>query len=157
MCALLNSPSLRCILPPHSGREREIGGSYVTTHTHTHIHKHTYTYTHTSNNPHYQGMRNRRLDMQRLLIKCLQLLIILLFCIHLYLEGVHLQQLCSLLNVINPLLRLTGQVKLFYDPRKTGVVPLVETQLAKLERENSVRHLLLLTAFFIQQEGLPIL
>ena len=79
-------------------------------------------------------MWNSRLDMQGLLIKSLQFLIVLLLGVHLYLEGVDLQQLRPLLHVVLPLLRLAGQVQLLQDTSQTCVVPAIKAELPQLKK-----------------------
>ena len=70
--------------------------------------------------------------MQRLLVKSLQLLVVLLLRVHLYLQRVHLQELGALLHIVNTVLRLAGLVQLLQDFRQTGIVTTVEAELAEL-------------------------
>lgn len=88
----------------------------------------------TSNHSHDERVWYGGLDVQRLFVEGLQFLVILLLRVHLDLQGVHLQQLRPLLDVIDTLLRLTGLVQLFYNPCQAGEVPSIEVEFAQLQR-----------------------
>lgn len=61
-----------------------------------------------ANHTHDQRMGNRRFDVQRLLVQCLQFLVVLLRRVHLDLQCVDLQQLGALLQVVLALVVLSS-------------------------------------------------
>ena len=75
-------------------------------------------------------MRDGALDVQALVVQRLELLVVLLRCVHLDLERVDLQQLRALLEVVVAVVRLTAGVQLLQDARQLGVLAAVKVQLA---------------------------
>merc|ERR1719234_431596 len=63
-----------------------------------------------------KGMGNSRLDVKTLVVQGLQLLVVLLCCVHLDFKGIHLQELGALLEIILPLLSLATLSQLLQDP-----------------------------------------
>ena len=76
--------------------------------------------------------------MEGLLIESLQLLVVLLFSVHLNLQGIDLEQLCALLHVVHSIHREAGLMQLLDYPCQTSVVPTVKAQLTKLHRQKGV-------------------
>ena len=63
-----------------------------------------------------EGMRYGRLDVQTLVVQRFEFLVVLLRRVHLNLEGVDLQELSALLEVVLALVRLAGRMQLFQNP-----------------------------------------
>ena len=93
----------------------------------------------TSDNTHDERVGDGRLDVQGLLVECLELLAVLLLRVHLDLQRVHLQQLSAFLHVVLPLRRLARQVQLLQDASQSAIVPTVETQLPQLQKRTTCK------------------
>lgn len=87
------------------------------------------TFTDDSQN---KRMWNGRLDVQRLIIKRLQLLVVLLRGVHLDFKRVNLEQLRAFLQIIFAILRSATRVKLLQNPGQFPVFTTVKIQFAQL-------------------------